>query len=101
MNITERLLEVVFVTLRQLARNKRPRAIILICQFYGRQLTPEEITTYKLTAPADESSGGKILAAIVRTLNGEVACYEGIIKSKEVIDKKWVKDDLAATILPD
>ena len=26
------------VTVRQLARNKRPRAVILLCQFYGRQI---------------------------------------------------------------
>ena len=89
------------VTLRQLARNKRPRAIILLCQFYGRQILENGETVYRLTAPAVESTGGKILAAVVRTLNGEVTCYGGIIKSKEVINRQWVKDDLAEKILPD
>ena len=89
------------VTLRQLARNKRPRAIILLCQFYGRQILENGEAVYRLTAPAVESDGGKILAAVVRTLNGEVACYGGIIKSKEVINQQWVKDDLAENILPD
>ena len=89
------------VTLRQLARNKRPRAIILLCQFYGRQILENGETVYRLTAPAIEPIGGKILAAVVRTLNGEVACCGEIIKSKEVINRQWVKDDLAEKILPD
>lgn len=89
------------VTLRQLTTNKRPRAIILICQFYGRQISEKGGTVYRLTTPAVESTGGKILAAVVRTLNGEVACYGGIIKSKKVINQQWVKDELAAKILPD
>ena len=42
-----------------------------------------------------------ILPAVVRTLSGEVACYEGIIKSKEVINQKGIKDDLAVKILPE
>ena len=89
------------ITLRQLARNKRPRAVILLCQFYGRQILEDGETVFRLTAPCVESTGGKILGAVVRTLNGEVACYGGKVKSKQVKNRQWVNGDLVENILPD
>ena len=89
------------IALRQLARNKRPRAVILLCQFYGRQISEDGETLFRLTAPAVESTGGKILGAVVRTVNGEVGCYAGTVQGMEVKNRQWVKDDLAEKILPD